>query len=275
MYLLFDIGGTNTRIAFSGGADSFDNPVIIPTKSDFDEALVSMVETSRALVKDAKVGGIIAGITGRLDKTRTYIYKSSSLPGWVDKQLPTSFADAFNAPVYFLNDADLVGLGEVHYGAGKGVDAVMYITISTGVGGGLINQGKIVESSHSPEIGYQYIYGFGKKSAYGNKYDALQRFVSGKALHERYGQDPAEIADSGIWDETAQLIAFGLHNSMMHWSPDMIVLGGSVMKSVKLNQISKHLSKTLQVYEQLPELRLAELGDIGGLYGALAYSKQL
>ena len=172
----------------------------------------------------------------------------------------------FSCPALIENDSALCGLGEAVAGAGRGSDIVAYITVSTGVGGVRIVDGKVDRAHAGFEPGHQIV-------ASGL---TLERLVSGRAMSEKYGKHPREITDEVVWEELAGYLALGLHNTIVHWSPEVVVLGGSMMKvpGIALPAVQAYLAKTLKIFPVLPELRLAELGDFGGLHGALELLRQ-
>lgn len=96
-------------------------------------------------------------------------------------------------------------------------------------------------------------------------------------LKKKYGKKPYEITDKKIWDETAKILAYGLNNTIVHWSPDIIVLGGSMFKKIGIPvpRVRFHLKNILKIFPELPAVEKAELGDVGGLYGALVFLKHL
>ena len=103
----------------------------------------------------------------------------------------------------------------------------------------------------------------------------MEDLVSGSAVEKRFGKKPYEIVQSDhIWDELAEKLAYGIHNSIVHWSPDVIVLGGSMIvgdPAIKISDVRKHLSVISKVYPKLPKINKATLGAVGGLHGALQY----
>jgi len=209
-----------------------------------------------------------------------------NLPGWRKKPLKKDLEKLLRARVFFENDADIAGIGEAVYGAGKGYEIVAYLTISTGVGGGRIVKGKIDKNSMGFEVGHQIIDADNTMYPKDKKFEqqfrekgwnlgSLTSYISGSAIRIRYGKDPKEIVERSVWEELANILAIGLNNVVVFWSPDVIVLGGSVMNKIPINFVKKHLKKTLKIFVKYPEIKKAELGDSSGLYGALAYLKQL
>lgn len=286
MYLLFDIGGTKIRLALTLDGKTLGEPQIIETPQSFDVGM-SLFEQS---IKGLGVGGdfktAVGGVRGTLDKSKSKVIKDFILPGWVGKPLKQELERIIGVPqVYLENDADLAGLGEAISGAGRGFDIVAYVTVSTGVGGVRIVNGEIDVNSSGFEPGYQVIDAdasidssfLAAESRYGNNFAYLQRLVSGKDFENRFGKQPQETSDEKIWNELAKLLAIGLNNTIVHWSPDVVILGGSMMKTpgISIEEVKLHLSNILKIFPQLPEIKEAQLGDAGGLHGALAYLKHL
>jgi len=212
------------------------------------------------------------------------LFTVPNLQGWNYKPLKKELEKGTGAPLFIENDTAIVGLGEATAGAGKGCSIVVYITISTGVGGARIVDGKIDKSAFGFEIGHQIIDaggGFEKESERGalgarKGYMDLEKHISGKAVEKRFGKKPYEILDPEIWDEEARLLAFGLNNTIVHWSPDIVVLGGSMMKEIgiPIERVRHHLKEIMAIFPELPKIGKAALGDIGGLHGALVFLRQ-
>lgn len=265
MFLLIDIGGTNTRLAVSRDDATFASPTIVPTPPNFDEAMAQIKTLARQLSSHTNIKAAAVGVPGPLDKAKTMILSAPHLPGWHNKPLKHKLEQALDVPVSVENDAGLAGLGEATAGAGQGFDIVAYLTISTGVGGTRIVNKKIDSNAIGFEPGHQII-----MSEQGQAL-SLEDCVSGTGLKNRYGKPAEQIADPVIWDKVTKLLAYGLNNVTVHWSPHCIVLGGSVMKSISLAKLQNYFQQTTTIFPELPDLKLAALGDSAGLAGALAY----
>lgn len=274
MYLLFDIGGTNTRLAFSQDGLDFSSSIFFPTKQDFSLGLAEIKKRADRIMKNRQVEAISGGIAGTLDEKANYLLRAPNLKLWTKRPLRDELKKIFNKPVYLNNDADLVGLGEASFGAGQGFEVVAYLTVSTGVGGVKIVRGKIDKGIYSYEPGWQYVYGYGQDSCNRKNYDFLEYFISGTALAKTYNRPAAAIVDAKIWERVAKILAAGIHNTIVHWSPEVVVLGGSIMKSLSLEKVNDYLQEISYVYKKIPVLKSAELKNKGGLYGALEYVKQ-
>ncbi len=276
MYLLFDIGGTKTRIAFSSDGKSFDEPSIIPTPRAFKRGILLFRETALKLSGGRRIEAVAGGIAGPLDREKTMLVNSPHISGWIGKPLKKELQKVLKAPVYIENDAAMVGLGEATYGKGKGRRVVVYMTISTGVGGARIIDGRIDESAMGFEPGHQIIDPTGTLCPECRSLPGyLERYISGSAIEKRYGKKSYEISDPGVWEEVARFLAIGLNNTIVHWSPDVVIVGGSVAGKISLSRVRFHLRKIMKIYPKIPPIERAVLGDVGGLYGALHFLKRL
>lgn len=264
MYLVFDIGATKIRLAVSRNKQDLSEPEIVPTPQDFNEGIKVITETAQKLAGGEKIDKV-AGAVRFLDKLKTTIKSHPHISLWANQPLKETLENAFSAPVVLENDAALAGLGEAIYGAGKNYNIVAYLTISTGVGGAKIENKKIDENSLGFEPGFQII----DK----DQLLTLEDLVSGYGLEKRYGKKGEDIDDPIIWDEVTKNLAIGLINVNVFWSPDIIVLGGSVVKSLDLEKIKNYLKEANEILPELPEIKKAELGDLSALWGALACLK--
>lgn len=278
LYLVFDIGGTKTRIALSEDGNTFAEPVIFDTPKDFDDGMARIASEVGRIKGDRQIIAAAGCASGPLDRAKERFVNSPHLPGWIGKPLAKKLSEVIGAPVYLENDSAIVGLGEAVAGAGKGYPIVAYITVSTGVGGVRIVNGVIDVSTAGFEPGHQIIdAGKGLMRADEPPFPGitLESYISGTSVETRYHKKPYEITDADFWDRMARLLAYGLNNTIVHWSPDVVVIGGSMMKKIGIpvDRVRKHLEGILHIYPQLPVIVKAELGDIGGLYGALHYAR--
>ncbi|MDP3963631.1 MAG: ROK family protein [bacterium] len=275
MYLLFDIGGTNMRLAVSKDGKGFGEPVIVPTPQNFSSGIGEIARIAKELSGGEAITNGAGGIAGPLDRQRAMLVNAPHLSDWAKKPLKAELEKALTAPVHIENDAAMVGLGEAVYGAGKGHGIVVYITVSTGIGGARIVNGRIDSSAYGFEPGHQIIQFDSAITCPGcGGAGHLEGFTSGTAVERKYGKKPHDVTDEAVWDEVAKYLAIGLNNTIVHWSPDAVVMGGSMMikkPGVDINRVREYIDKTLTIFPNKPELKLAELGHVGGLWGALAY----
>src|SRR5690606_18176919 len=148
--------------------------------------------------------------------------------------------------------------------------------------GARIINGKLDVSTYNFEPGHQIIDADGTicpeclASEDNESKGHWESMISGTSVKARTGKEPNEIQDEKFWDNIALYIAYGLNNTIVHWTPDIVILGGGMMKTSEISteKITTHLKNILKIYPIHPEIRKAELGDYGGLHGALAYIKQ-
>ena len=273
MYLLFDIGGTNTRIALSEDAFTFGEPTVLRTPSDFDEGMVRMREVMNTLSGGNPILAAAGGIAGPLDAARETLGAAPNLPNWRHKPVREALAGALGAECFLENDAALGGLGEAVEGAAKGYSIAAFLTIGTGFGGVRIVNGAIDRSDFGFEPGHQIIVPGGEPCGCGGA-GHLESYVSGTGIERRSGKKPAHITDPAVWEEVAQYLAIGINNIIVHWSPRLVVLGHTdIMKKILLERVREHVASFLKITPP-PNIVLSKLGDRGVLYGALALLKQ-
>lgn len=266
MMLLIDVGGSNTRVAIAAREGAIEHPVIFPTEKDFDAGINKIAETAAVLLHDEKPEAVVMGITG-LVSAQGELIKSPNLEGWADRDLKNVLSERFDAPAFVLNDAQLGATGEAAVGAGMGVRVLLYMTLSTGMGAARVIDG-MPDLTVGSETGHQNIIVDGMPTE-------AEDLVSGNALIKRYGKRGEDIRDEKIWDECARLFAIPLYNTILHFAPDSVVIGGSLVKdgSLSVIKIEEELKKIAVRLPKVPPVTRATLGDLCGLYGAQAYGR--
>ena len=185
--------------------------------------------------------------------------------------------------MYFDTDVNGAALGEATWGAAKGLDNCLYMTIGTGIGGGALVSGKLVHGMLHPEMGHILVKRHSEDKYEGKcpfHKDCLEGMAAGPAIEARWGVKGHELPlDHVAWDIEAYYIAQGLVNFILTLSPEKIILGGGVMKQKQLfPKIRKEVINLLKGYVQTKEILenidnyivYPELGDNAGLLGAFA-----
>jgi len=275
-YVLFDIGGTKTRVAVSDDLRTFSEPIKFNTPKKFADGIEKIIEAVKQLTSK-EIRGMAGGIRGQLNDDKSALALDSKLDDWHDRPLVATLKKKLNTNVYLENDAAIAGIGEAIYGAGKGCEIVVYHTVSTGVGGAKIENGLIDDYRSGFEPGHQIL--DIDHTILGDDIEpTLENLVSGTAVEARMGMKPYEIDQSdALWDQLANYLAHGLRNSILYWSPDVIVLGGSMIVGdprILLDDIVKHTNAVVGEVTQVPLIVDAALGDNAGLYGAMAVLNQ-
>jgi len=208
--------------------------------------------------------------------------------GWQNFDFVGTVRAALDVPIGFETDVNAAALGEARWGAAQSISDFVYLTIGTGIGGGVIVNGQILHGLVHPEMGHIRIPHDRQRDPYRGccpfHGDCLEGLASGPAIQERWGRPAPELPmDHPAWVLEAQYLAFGLANWVCTLSPKRIVLGGGVMqKEWLLPLIRTELVRLLNGYVQSTELTQnvdqyvvpAKLGNRAGIAGALVLAQQ-
>jgi glucokinase len=271
MYLVFDIGGTNMRVGISPDGSDIKETKSIPTPQNFDEGLGALKQVAKELATGKKIVAAAGGIAGSLDNNKTMLVASPHIQDWVNKPLRNTLETILGTSVKLENDSLLGGLGEAVYGAGGNQEIVAYIAVGTGVGGARFVKGRIDENSLGFEPGHQIIINNGNACRCGGK-GHLEAYIGGKYLEEKYQKSSVDIHDPQIWDDVAKYLSIGLTNAIVLWSPNIVVIGGSVANKIPLDKTQVYLNNNLTIFPNKPTLTKASLA-YPGLFGALELLK--
>lgn len=205
-------------------------------------------------------------------------------PGWQHTAVATVLRDRLGVPVAFETDVNAAAVGEQRWGAGRGLASLCYLTIGTGIGAGLIVDGRPVHGLVHPEVGHLRVPhdtaadSFpGACPAHGDCWEGL---ASGPALAERWGTAPDELPDDHpAWALEADYLALGILAIVSVASPERVILGGGVMdREPMMDAVRGRLRDLVGGYlatpllgERIDEYLVPpELGDDAGVLGALA-----
>lgn len=269
MYIVADIGGTKTRFARSRDLKSFDEPIKVDTPQEYGDGVELIRDTVHELLAGEKIEAMAIGIAGPLSADKRSVFKTPHLQ-WGSRPLADDLSNMVGTKVYLENDCGLVGLGEAIAGAGASASIVAYITVSTGVGGCRIVDGIIDRSAEGFEVGGQYL-------NVETPLLTLEDMVSGSAVEKLYGKPPRDLGkENPVWEELAEICAFGVHNTILHWSPNKVVMGGSMLNEVGISvpRIEWHVQNIMRKFSFVPPIVHSELGDVGGLHGGLELLRQ-
>ncbi len=205
---------------------------------------------------------------------------STPKPHWSNTKIAPILAEALNCQVEIDTDVNAAALAEYLWGASKGAEVNVYITVGTGLGVGVVINGKPLHGLIHPEIGHMLVSGLddmqGVCPFHGQCFEGL---ASGKAMSKIW-QQPAQTLPDGhaAWDIQAKVLGQLCHNIMLSFSPQSIVLGGGVMAKIGLLDRSIYYAeKSLNSYIVFPKnyslkqiISKPGLGEHSGLLGALA-----
>jgi glucokinase len=312
--MAIDIGGSRFRV---GLFDEEGRRLLVSEDEALRSAgrdwmLAQLREHGQAIRRKSDYPVKACGISfgGPVDYARQRV-TSLHTPGWESYALPDWAKEVFGLPCQVDNDANAGALGEYRYGAGRGTQLVVFITLSTGVGGGLVSGGKVLrgKDSMAGEIGHVPVSDSGVLCACGAK-GCLETFCSGTAIAQRgrewairrpeavgrmielsggtaeditckaVGQAAAEgdVAAGRIIREAARWLSRALLTIIRIVNPDKIILGGGVAQAgnVLLDPVHEFLKELgSPSIRYSTEIVLAELGTYSALYGAAALALEV
>lgn len=250
-------------------------------------------ETMPTIIKyftENKVEAIGVGTFGpvELDKDSSNYgsITTTPKPGWSGYSLYNELRENLNIPVGFDTDVNAAALGEITWGAAKGLKSCVYTTIGTGVGSGVVAEGKLVHGMLHPETGHIPVRrhpndNFPGRCPYHK--DCLEGMAAGPAIEQRWGKKGNELADrTEVWELEAYYIAQAVVQFIYILSPQKIILGGGVMKQLQLFPlIRENVKQMLNGYVDREQvLSLIDtyivppaLGDNAGFSGALILAR--
>jgi glucokinase len=273
-----DLGGTRLRAAVFDGGGELRAHVVVPTPRDDPTALPAAM---RAAIGRAAlpVAGAVVGVPGVIDYAQGTVVALPQLPLWGTTVTARWLTEQLALPVALANDADLAVLGELHFGAGRGVQNLVYVTCSTGVGAGVVIGGRLLHSRYSlAEVGHTII--DWRSGA------TVETFGSGSGLAAQTGETAEVVAmraEAGDAVAAAQIrtlaeaFAVAVHTLVRCFMPDRVVVGGGLSQTGE-----RLLGPVRALVGRMPyrtigpdDIVLAECGDDAGLRGAFARWREL
>ena len=285
-----EAGGTKFNVAVGTGPDDIRASTRIDTTDPVQTLRLVMQWLASACRKHGAIKAIGIGAFGPVDLNResgTYGYITSTpKPGWQQVPLVEPLHARFQVPIGFDTDVNAAAIGEYVWGAGRGVSPLVYLTVGTGVGGGVMIDGKPLHGMLHPEIGHIHVPAPRTPGVIVDTCQCpfhrscLEGFISGPAIAARWGikgQDMPPVHPA--WEEVAETLALGLVNLILTLSPRRIILGGGVMHQPQLmDMVRSHVVRILNGYVRTPEVMhdidsyivRPALGDNAGICGAFA-----
>lgn len=276
-----EAGGTKMVCAVGNESGEISELISLPTREPA-ETMPEMI----AFFQSHKIQALGVGCFGPIDLrkgSQTYGFITSTpKEAWRNYPIVNEFQNALHVPIGFDTDVNAAALGEAAFGITKGLQNSIYLTIGTGVGAGIIVNGKPLHGMLHPEAGHILIRRHKRDLDYAGTCpyhcDCLEGLASGPSIEKRWGVKAALLSGrQDVWELEAYYIGQALCNYILTLSPERIVLGGGVMKqeqllpmirSVVKGQINGYLQvETLEHMEQY--IVQASLGDRQGVLGAL------
>jgi predicted NBD/HSP70 family sugar kinase len=267
MYAAVDIGGTKTLVA------SFDtNGQIIeqekfPTPNDY-EVFISEMAATVAKLSTKEFIAVGAAAPGRIDHSEGLFIAGGNL-AWKNVPIQSDLEKLFHAPVLLHNDAKAAAVAEAR-SAGPEYETVVYITISTGIGVGVVSNGNLDHTLLDAEPGRMNV-------QIGESMAPWETITSGKAIVAKYGKRASELEDPEAWKYIAHNLAKGMLTLIAMIQPDLIVIGGGV--GSHFEKFEKPLLDELKKYENplapTPPIRQAVHPEEAVIYGCYELAKDL
>jgi glucokinase len=306
-YIAVDVGGTQIRVAVfpqEGIEPLTQKRILTQDKNENPEnRLIELI--AELWPAQEKVLGIGVAAPGPLNPKAGVIIKAPNIPSWTNLQLTDLIQKRFSVPVALGNDANLAALGEWKFGAGRGHDNLIYLTISTGIGGGVICDGHLLLGQYgfAAELGHVAIMPDGPICSCGRP-GHLEALASGTGIANYVAEQLAKGTPSSLsnkvlptakdislaaqkgdplaiaaLERAGSFLGMALANYLHIFNPSIIILGGGVTQSGDL--LFKPLRAALAERVMGPEylwnmtITSAALGDMVGLLGALGLAREL
>jgi len=302
-----DVGGTNIKIALvePNGSITYSNTLPTRTEMGYEYTINNIKQAIKDLMTETKtdknsIEGIGFGFPGQIDYQKGIVRVSPNIPGWVNVPIAEMIEKEFNIPTRVDNDVRCAALGELNYGAGVGCENLICITVGTGIGSGIIINGKLVRgaSNAAGELGHMKLQMTDGPMCGCGDTGCLEAFASGPAivaLAEEYikgGKSTkyrelasnemtpyivAEAAKQGdvvakrIFTIMGEYIGLGLASVVNLLNPEKIIIGGGVADAgeILLGPIKETiLKRAMPISGSAVEIVPAKLGNTAGVIGA-------
>lgn len=292
LYGGIEAGGTKFVCAVGSGPDDVRAETRFPTTTPAEtlgQAIAFFEEQQRAHGPLAGLGIASFGPVDPNPGSPTFGYVTTTpKPGWAQADVAGPLRRALGVPVGFDTDVNGAALGEWRWGAGQGLDTLIYLTIGTGIGGGALVGGRLVHGLLHPEMGHLRLPRDPVRDPFPGLCpyhgDCLEGLAAGPALERRWGAR-AETFDSGhpAWALEAHYIGLALSAYILILSPQRVILGGGVMAQAQLFPLVRaEVQRQLNGYVQSPALTAQidtyivppGLGNRAGVLGAIALAQQ-
>lgn len=289
LVLAADVGGTQMRAALvdADGGVVLRETEPTPTSSDVPAALIELIAKVGAASGHGPVAHAVVGLPGAVDYEANRLLLAPNLPvGWPESLSASQLSEHLGLPVHVANDADLAAVGEATFGAGAGIDDVVaYLTVSTGIGAGVVDRGRLVRGRNSfGEFGHSVIDWRAWREGMPGTLEELSSGsgVARQAREAGLGQLDAQavleaalndnVAARSLWEDAVAACAAGVCNVVMAFAPRIVIVGGGIGRRAEFFEPLREI--VLQRKEHRPtELSIVacSLGDDAGLAGAAAW----
>lgn len=305
-YVGVDLGGTNLRTIKidQTGHIYAHRKVRSEAKAGPDILIQQIAESIESVIGETprhEIAGAGVGVPGPADPTTGIVYQAVALTGWIDIPLQDRLQQLTHLPIQVGNDANVAALGEWHFGAGRGYQHFVYVTVSTGIGGGVIADGRLLlgRRGMAGEVGHVIVDPNGPLCSCGD-FGCWEAHASGTAfaraanaalatdttsqLHQvaqsgpLSGREVIAAAEQGdplalrLVEDEGRWLGIGIRNLLHLYSPEAIAVGGGLSNALPL--FLPHIQAIIRQRAMIPyrnvPVVVAALGDNAGLIGAAA-----
>lgn len=305
--MALDVGGTKLAAGVVSPDGTLHGLSIEPTalREGPEACLKRLVLLGKRAVVAAgldpgQIGAVGISCGGPLDAATGVLLSPVHLSGWANVPIVDLMSQAFGAPAVLENDASAGAWGEYRFGAGRGAGSMAYVTISTGIGGGVVLEGRLHHGAagNGGEFGHQVVRQGGRKCKCGRT-GCVEAYASGTAIAERAAAavaagrssalsslnviTAAEVAASAgtdvlateLWDEAMEMLGEAVTNLVNILEPDVVVLGGGVTRSGKVLEAVRAAvsAKAMPPAAVACHITLAQLGEASCVAGAGALAQ--
>ena len=287
-----EAGGTKFVCVVGTGPDDLRAELRVPTTAPAETLATALQFFQAQQAAHGRIDALGIGSFGPVDlhpaSAHFGFITSTPKPGWANTDVAGFFRHGLGVPVAFDTDVNAAALGEWRYGAARGLDTFLYLTVGTGVGGGALVNGRVLHGLVHPEMGHVRVAHDRGADPFAGVCpfhgDCLEGLASGTAMAARWGRPAHELpAEHPAWTLEAHYLAQALQGFVCTLSPQRIVIGGGVMDQPQLlPRVRRELQRLLHGYIQAPELRHdidayvvpAALGRHAGALGALVLAER-
>ncbi len=283
-----EAGGTKWVCAIGTGPDDLRATLVIPTEGPRETIARAVEFLGSADERPAAVGvGSFGPVDLRPGSPTWGRITTTPKPGWRDTDVARTIERELGVPVAFDTDVNAAAIAEQRFGAARGLDTFCYLTIGTGIGGGVVVGGRVVHGLVHPELGHMRIpHDRGRDPFDGvcpYHGDCFEGLASGRAMAARRPDVRPGAWPEDVLELEAHYLALGIVNVIAVLSPQRVVVGGGVMKEpTLLARVQGQVRELAGGYFDAPELRegigayvvLPGLGDRAGVIGALELARR-
>ena len=301
-----DVGGTKIAAGIVSPEGKILSDVRYPTPHAPEKLVETIVRSIKEVMEGHEVGGVCLAVPGYILAQENRVVFSANLHAIEGIPLKDRVEPEIGVPLVIENDANAAAWGEFRFGAGSEVDHLVFVTLGTGVGGGVISHGVLLRGAQGSggELGHVTVHATGPRCACGNR-GCLEALASGTAIARRarvaaverpgsalgrlasrrklLGEDVTELAREGdetalsVLEETGTWLGIGLAGFVNVFNPEVVAVGGGAMEAGDLILASARREVRLRARppsRDLVEIQVATLGPESGLLGAAALARE-